>query len=338
MDFAFDLPHLLPLIWALVIAFSVAMYVVLDGFDLGIGILFPFVPNDRDRDRMMASVAPVWDGNETWLVLGGASLFGAFPQAYAQLLPAFYLPLALFLFALIFRGISFEFRARSERSRPLWNAAFACGSTIAAFSQGLILGAFVEGAGASTEASTPFSWLSPFSVMVGLGLVCGYALLGATWLILKTEGLLQAWCDHVAKRLLIGVLVFIGIVSLWTPFAEPEIAARWFSWPRIAYLSPVPILTGVLALALWRALAAGRERAPFLYSIALILLAYIGLGVSLWPYAVPREMTIWQAAAGPMTQGFLLIGVAVMIPLILAYTAYTYRVFRGKVREEDTYH
>ncbi|MBT6116427.1 MAG: cytochrome d ubiquinol oxidase subunit II [Rhodospirillaceae bacterium] len=333
-----DSAYLLPLIWALVIAFGVAMYVVLDGFDLGIGILFPFVPSDRDRDRMMASVAPVWDGNETWLVLGGASLFGAFPKAYAQLLPAFYLPLALFLFALIFRGVSFEFRARSERSRPLWNVAFAGGSTIAAFAQGVILGAFVEGAGASTEAATPFSWLSPFSVMVGLGLVCGYALLGATWLILKTEGPLQAWCDTTAKWLLFGVLGFVGIVSLWTPFAEPEIAARWFSWPEIAYLSPVPILTGVLALTLWRALATGREKAPFLCAVALILLAYLGLGVSLWPYAVPREMTIWQAAAGPKTQGFLLVGVAVMIPLILAYTAYTYRVFRGKVRAEDAYH
>lgn len=328
----------LPLIWALVIAFGVAMYVVLDGFDLGIGILFPFVPGERDRDRMMASVAPVWDGNETWLVLGGASLFGAFPKAYAQLLPAFYLPLALFLFALVFRGVSFEFRARSERSRPLWNAAFAGGSIVAAFAQGLILGAFVEGAGASTESAAPFSWLSAFSVMVGLGLVCGYALLGATWLIVKTDGPFQDWCTRAARRLLLGVLGFVGIVSLWTPLAEPEIASRWFSWPEIAYLSPVPILTAVLAFALWRALATGREKAPFLCAIGLILLAYLGLGISLWPYAVPRELTIWQAAAGPATQGFLLVGVAVMIPLILAYTAYTYRVFRGKVRADDAYH
>ena len=330
----------LPTIWAVIIAFGVLMYIVLDGFDLGIGILFSWAPGDGERDLMMNSVAPVWDGNETWLVLGGAALFAAFPIAYAILLPALYIPLIAMLLALIFRGVSFEFRFRATRSRRIWDVSFALGSILATFCQGLVLGAFIQGFDVRAGAFVGglFDWLTPFSVMTGAALVAGYGLLGATWLVMKTEGDLQRWCRRAAQWLMLAVLVFVAAVSIWTPLAEPEIADRWFTWPNLGYLAPVPVITAAAGAALWVSLRRGREVAPFLLSIVLFFLSYLGLGISLWPYVVPRAVTIWQAASGASSQLFLLIGVLILLPIILGYTAYAYRVFRGKVTGAEGYH
>ncbi len=330
----------LPLIWTAVIAFGVAMYIIMDGFDLGVGILFPFARDEAWRDVMMDSIAPVWDGNETWLVLGGAGLFGAFPLAYATVLPALYVPLILFLVALVFRGIAFEFRHRADTSRGLWNLSFAAGSTLAAFAQGLVLGSFVQGLPIENGrfVGDVLSFLTPFSVFTGAALVVGYGLLGATWLIRKTEGDLQARAFAWARGLALGLLAAIVAVSLWTPLTQEAIAARWFGMPGLLLLSPIPVLTAFCGLFLLLSLKARRENMPFLFAIGLFLLSYLGLAVSLWPYIVPRALTIWDAAAPPTTQLFLLVGVVLFIPLILIYTVIVYRVFRGKVRHGEGYH
>ena len=330
----------LTLIWTGILGFSVFMYVLMDGFDLGIGILFGWIHGESDRDRMMATVAPVWDGNETWLVLGGSGLFAAFPLAYGLLLPALYLPLLLMLIALIFRGVAFEFRHRAVTSRWIWSRAFCIGSIAATVGQGLVLGAFVQGFRVEGErfGGTAFDWLTPFSLFCGIALVAGYALLGASWLILKTDGTLQDHAYRAAKVLLVAVVAAIGVVSVWTPLTNANIAERWFSWPNIALLSPVPLTTGALAIALWRALSLRREVQPFVFAMSLFMLAYGGLAVSLWPMIVPPSISIWQAASSPDTQLFLLIGVALLMPMTLAYTAFSYYVFRGKVREGEGYH
>lgn len=330
----------LPVVWSLLLAVGVMMYVILDGFDLGVGILFPWGRNSEERDVMMNSVAPVWDGNETWLVLGGGGLFAAFPMAYGILMPALYIPIMVMLFALIFRGVAFEFRFKSERSRGVWDMAFCFGSSLAAFAQGVVLGAFIQGFQVDGRGfgGGPLDWLTPFSLMTGFALVCGYALLGATWLVLKAEGELQEWAYQCAQVMLLVVLVWIALVSIWTPLVEPAVASRWFSWPNLLLLSPVPLLTVAVAVALWRSLSQRRERWPFALAVTLFGLCYFGLGVSLWPYVVPRTVTVWEAAAAPESQAFLLVGALVLLPMILIYTAYTYRVFRGKVRVGEGYH
>ncbi|MGE0080991.1 MAG: cytochrome d ubiquinol oxidase subunit II [Thiohalomonadaceae bacterium] len=329
----------LPLVWYVIIGFAVFMYVLLDGFDLGVGILFPFAPSHEDRDVMMNSVAPVWDGNETWLVLGGGGLFIAFPGAYAAAFPALYLPLLLMLIALLFRGVAFEFRFRADRSRRFWSAGFFAGSLFAAFAQGLILGNFVAGipTGDGADAGA-FQWLTPFTLFTALALVIGYALLGATWLILKTDGPLQAWAYSHVRPLTVGMLAAIAIVSLWTPLMSDAIAERWFSWPNILYLSPVPLVTALLCVWLWRAESHHAEEAPFLLTLGLFLLSFVGLAISLWPNILPPDLTIWEAASAPSTQAFMLVGVVILMPLVLGYTAYSYWVFRGKVRHGVGYH
>lgn len=330
----------LPLIWILILGFGIFMYVLLDGFDLGIGLLFPFAAGTAERDVMMQTVAPVWDGNETWLVLGGAILFGAFPVAYAVALPALYMPLVTMLLGLIFRGVAFEFRFKARRRRHLWGLSFAAGSAVATFSQGVVLGAFVTGLPIEGTRFTgnPLDWLSPFSLMTGTALMAGYALLGATWLVMKTEGRLQDWSFQAARRLTLAVAGFIALVSLWTPLAHPAVAARWFTLPNIFYLLPVPLATVGVVAALWSTLHRRREVAPFGLAIGLFLLSYLGLGVSLWPYIVPRVLTFREAAAPAESQIFLLVGVVLLLPVILAYTLYSYRVFRGKVTEDAGYH
>jgi cytochrome d ubiquinol oxidase subunit II len=311
----------------------------MDGFDLGIGILFPFAPGSDERDRMMHSVAPVWDANETWLVLGGAGLLAAFPLAYSVLLTAFYLPLTVMLIALIFRGVAFEFRFKAERSRLWWGIAFHLGSLLAAFSQGMVLGSFINGIPVSDRSYTggALDWFSPFSLMTGLGLVSGYALLGCSWLIMKTDGRLQDWAYRAARPLLFGVLACIAIVSLWTPFLRQAIADRWFSWPNMLYLSPVPLLTALLAWLLYRAVVERRDGRPFAIALALFLLSYGGLAISLWPNVIPPRISIWEAAAAPDSMGFLLAGTIFVIPVVLFYTAYSYYVFRGKVGHDEGY-
>ncbi len=335
-----DLTFSLPLIWSGVIAFAVFMYVLMDGFDLGIGILFQSVPTDDERDTMMNSVAPIWDGNETWLVLGGGGLLGVFPLAYATILPALYLPVIIMLVALVFRGVAFEFRFKAMRSKGVWNWAFCLGSLVASFSQGVVLGAFVQGFEVVDRAYAggPFDWLTPFSILAGLGVTAGYALLGATWLIMKTEGPLQNWAYRISLPLLLTVIGFMAAVSLWVPFLDTEIRERWFAWPNIAYLAPVPLLVAATTFGLYRALMTQRERLPFLLSMVLFLLGYAGLGISLWPNIVPPDISIWDAASPPETQGFMLIGVALMMPFVLGYTAYVYWVFRGKVVPDAGYH
>ena len=333
----------LPLIWAGIIAFGVTMYVLLDGFSLGIGILFPFVKGVDERDLMMGSVAPVWDGNQTWLVLGGTSLFAAFPEAFGLLLSILYLPLIVMVIALVFRGVAFEFRFKAERHeiwRPIWDLSFIVGCLVAAVCQGMVLGAYVTGFSLQGREYTggAMGWLTPFSLMTGVAVPCGYALLGACWLLIKTEGHLQAWARRAAVRLLVVMLGFIALVSLWTPLADAAIAERWFSWPNLLYLSPVPVLTAAVALALYHTLRQGHEYVPFVLCVVLYVLALAGLAISLWPYIVPRSLTIWEVAAPPKSQLFILIGVAIIIPLVLLYTAHAYYVFRGKVREEDFYH
>ncbi len=330
----------LPVIWAAIIGLAVAMYVILDGFDLGIGILFPFAETERDRDQMMNSVAPFWDGNETWLVLGGAGMMVAFPLAYSIILPALYLPVIIMLLALVFRGVAFEFRWIGVTSKPHWTFAFAAGSALAAFCQGLILGGLIQGIKMENRAFAggAFDWATPFAVLCGLGLVAGYGLLGATWLIMKTEGSVAKRAGLEAKLLLIAVLAFMAVVSIWTPLAFERIAARWFSLPNILFFWWVPAATALFSFALWRWLETGREVLPFLATIALFLLGYLGLLISNFPYLVPPSLTIWQAAAAPATQVFMLMGTLVLLPIIIGYMIFVYWIFGAKVREGEGYH
>jgi cytochrome d ubiquinol oxidase subunit II len=330
----------LPLIWAALIGTAVAMYVVLDGFDLGVGILFPFARNERERDQMMNSVAPFWDGNETWLVLGGAGLLVAFPPAYAVIMPAFYLPVIVMLLALVFRGVAFEFRWVAVTSKRYWNFAFVTGSALAGLAQGIILGGLIQGIRVENGvfAGGSFDWATPFALLCGLGVVAGYALLGATWLVMKTDGPVAERNRAHAKMLLLAVLGFMGAVSLWTPLTVPSIAQRWFSLPNILYLWPVPLVTALTALMAWRWLEGGRDIPPFLASIALFLLGYLGLVISWFPYLVPPSLTIWQTAAHPSSQMFMLVGTVALLPIILGYIVFVYWIFRGKVREGEGYH
>ena len=330
----------LPVIWAALIGGAVAFYVILDGFDLGVGILFPFADNERERDQMMASVAPFWDGNETWLVLGGAGLLVAFPGAYAAIMPALYLPVIVMLLALVFRGVAFEFRHIAVTSKKYWNVAFAAGSTIAALCQGAILGGLIQGIRVEdgAYAGGAFDWATPFALLCGLGVLAGHGLLGATWLVMKTEGTVAERARRHAKVLLVAVIAFMAAVSLWTPLAFERIARRWFSTPNILFLWPVPIVTALVALAGWRALERGREVAPFLAAIGLFLLGYLGLVISTFPYLVPPSLTVWQTASVPASQIFMLIGTLILLPVILGYVVFVYWIFRGKVREGESYH
>ncbi len=335
-DIVFDLPF----IWAGLIAFAVLAYVLFDGFDLGIGMLFPFGRDKADRDTMMNSVAPVWDGNETWLVLGGGGLFAVFPLAYAIVMPALYAPIFAMLLGLIFRGVAFEFRWRSGRHEWFWDWSFTIGSAVATFAQGIALGALVQGIRVSGRAYGGgwWDWLTPFSVLTGLALMVGYMLLGATWLVLKTEGELQDHAYGWAKRAAIGTLALIGLVSLWTPFLSPVFMARWLAWPQILYTAPVPLLVLCCAATLFIGLNRRWELAPFMAAAGLFILSYVGLAISFYPYIVPPTVTIWAAAAPDNSLQFLLVGAVVLLPLILAYTAYSYWVFRGKVDPAGGYH
>jgi cytochrome d ubiquinol oxidase subunit II len=329
----------LPLIWAAIIGSAVALYVILDGFDLGIGMLFPFAEDESERNQMMASIAPLWDGNETWLVMGGVGLLVAFPLAYAIVMPAFYLPVIAMLLALVFRGVAFEFREIGH-NKALWNAAFAGGSTLAGFCQGVILGGMVQGIAVANNAYAggPFDWLTPFAVLCGLGVATGYALLGATWLVMKTSGPVAERARAHAEWLLYAVLAFMAAVSLWTPLAFPQIGERWFSLPNILYLWPVPLLTALTAYIAWRALRRDRDATPFVATIVLFLLGFAGLVISSFPYLVRPSLTIWQTAAAPGSQWFMLVGTVVLLPVILAYTAYVYWLFRGKIGPGQGYH
>jgi len=325
--------------WAGVIAFAVFAYVVMDGFDLGIGALFPLLEPGQDRDVAMNSVAPVWDGNETWLVLGGGGLMAAFPLAYAIIMPAVYAPIVAMLLGLVFRGVAFEFRWRDPAHRAFWDVAFAGGSIVAALAQGIILGALLQGVEVRDRqyAGGWWDWLTPFSLLTGASLLVGYATLGATWLIIKTDGALQAFAYRLAGWLGAGLVAGIVLVSAATPFLEAAYYRRWFAMPGVLLAAQVPLLVGVATALFFFSLRRRRLYAPFLLVLALFALSFVGLGVSLFPNIVPTAVTIWEAASPPKSQGFMLVGAAILIPIILAYTAHAYWVFRGKVGHEG-YH
>jgi cytochrome d ubiquinol oxidase subunit II len=333
----------LALVWALLVAFAVLAYVVLDGFDLGIGILFPWFRRAEERDLLSATIAPVWDGNETWLILGGGGLFAAFPLAYAVLMPALYVPVLAMLLALVFRGVAFEFRwrARSRPSRRVWDGAFLFGSAIAAFAQGAMLGAILQGIEVADRsfAGGPWDWASAFSALTGLAVVAGYALLGACWLVIKTTGAIQARARRIGRALTPVLVGFIAAVSLVTPLLEPVYWEHWFTWPGVLLAALAPALVALLAWRLWVRLGRGRrDWAPMLLTLGLFLVTFVGLGVSIWPYAVPTGITIWDAATSFRSQIFMFVGAAVLIPIILGYTAYAYWVFRGKLEPGEGSH
>ena len=327
----------LSLIWLVIIAVGVFIYVVLDGFDLGIGLLFPLFPDKEDRDVMMNTVAPVWDGNETWLVLGGACLLAAFPVVYSAVLSALYLPLIMMLVGLIFRGVAFEIRAKANRTQPLWDLAFIGGSALATFCQGVALGAYIQGIRVEQRefAGGGMDWLSPFSLFTGVGVLVTYAMLGAGWLLIKTDGRLQSRLYQLMRPLTLVFLLVIALVSLFTPMVDPAIATRWFSTPNVYCLLPLPIAACLCGIGIWCALSRKQEYRPYWLTLLMVALGYIGFLISIWPHLIPPSVTLWEAAAPASSQRFALYGVAIILPIILAYTALGYWVFRGKVRASD---
>lgn len=330
----------LPFIWAGIIAFAVLVYVVLDGFDLGVGILFPFAKDSHDHDVMMNSVAPVWDGNETWLVMGGGGLFAAFPLAYATILPALYMPIIIMLLALVFRGVAFEYRWRTVRWRRVWDVSFFGGSFVATLMQGIVLGALVQGIEIKNRAYAGgwWDWLTPFSILTGIAVVCGYSLLGSTWLVMKTEGELQMRMRNLSWIFAVTTLIFVGLVSIVTPFLHPEYIERWFTFPAAYFSLIVPLLVLFAIWKLFSGLIDQNDYAPFLSSLAIFMLGFIGIGISFYPHIVPPSLTIAEAAAPAKSLEFALLGTVILVPLILAYTAYSYWVFRGKVNSAKDYH
>ena len=327
-------------IWTLILGMAVFFYVLLDGFDLGVGILFGLAPDTESRNTIMNSIAPIWDGNETWLVLGGLGLLAAFPVAFAIIIPAVYFPILVMLLALVFRGVAFEFRFRDAPRKTFWDHAFSYGSGIATFAQGVVLGSFIQGFEVQGRVFSghSFDFLTPFSLMTGVALLFGYGLLGAGWLILKTEGGIQSAARRHGRVCLIGVLAAIAIVSIWTPVANHAVAARWFSWPNVLILAPVPIATAAAAWMTWRALGSRAEVLPFAGAILLFVLSYLGIAISLFPMIVPYHFTLSEAASSDRTQAFLLVGTLVLLPVILMYSGWSYWVFRGKVRADTGYH
>ncbi len=328
-------------IWTVILAIGVFLYVLLDGFDLGVGILYGFAPDTASRNTMMNSIAPVWDGNETWLILGGVGLLVAFPLAFAIIIPAVYFPILIMLLALIFRGVAFEFRFRDAAHRTFWDHGFTYGSMLATFAQGVVLGAFIQGFAVEGRAfiGSSFDCFTLFSTLTGVALVFGYGLLGAGWLIIKTEGELQARVRRQGRMCLIGVVACVAIVSVWTPILDHDIAMRWLSWPNLALLAPIPIVTAGIAWLTWQSLARpSPEAASFLGAVGLFLMSYVGIAISLWPMIVPHHYTLWEAASSPKTQAFLLVGTLFLLPTVLLYTAWSYWVFRGKVRADMGYH
>ena len=325
-------------IWTVILGLAVFYYVVFDGFDLGVGILYG-VASAEARPIMMSSIAPIWDGNETWLVLGGLGLLAAFPLAFAIIIPAVYFPILIMLLALVFRGVAFEFRFKRPALQRFWDNAFCAGSAVATFAQGVVLGSFIQGFKVDGRqfAGSSFDWITPFVLLTGLALMFGYGLLGSCWLVMKTTGELQQWSRRNGRICLAGVVVAIVAVSLYTPLVDPTIAERWFSWPNIVLLAPVPVLTAVIVAGCWYALGSPLEAAPFLAAVGLFLMSFIGIAISLWPMIVPRHYSLWEAASAPSTQAFLLIGTLFLLPVILMYTAWSYWVFRGKARADTGY-
>lgn len=328
------------LIWAALIAIAVFAYVALDGFDLGMGILFPWIREEKYRDRMVNSVAPVWDGNETWLVLGGGGLLAVFPLAYSVLMPALYMPVIAMLLGLIFRGVAFEFRFKSKANKHWWDRAFMLGSMVAALSQGIMLGAMLQGIKVTDRAYAGgwFDWLSPFTLFAGIAVCVGYALLGATWLVMKTDGPLQMRAYNYGRNSAILLILAIAAVSIYLVSSFENVADRWLTWPGSAALWVVPFALAVIGGGLLNSLTKQQEGRPYLWALGVFLIAFIGFAVSIFPYLIPFQITLWEAAAPDNSLAFLLVGAVILLPIIFAYTGYTYWVFRGKVKEDSGYH
>ena len=331
--------HSLVPIWTVILGLGVFIYVSLDGFDLGVGMLQGLVQPSQ-RETVMNSIGPFWDGNETWLILGGVGLLAAFPVAFAIIIPAVYFPILIMLLALVFRGVAFEFRFKHVRLRRIWDWAFCGGSLVATFAQGVVLGSFIQGFKVEGRvfAGSSFDFATPFAMLTGVSLVFGYALLGAGWLVMKTDGALQAWSRRAGRVCLVGVSCCIAAVSLWTPLASTAIAQRWFGWPNTALLLPLPVASLAIGIYAWRALGRDGDWHAFAASIALFALSFLGVAISLWPMIVPGHFTLWEAASPESTQAFLLVGTLVLLPVVLFYTAWSYWVFRGKVRQGEGYH
>lgn len=330
----------LSFIWAGIIALAVLIYVILDGFDLGVGLLFPLTRNEQERNVMMNSVAPIWDGNETWLVLGGGGLFAVFPLAYAVVMPALYMPIILMLLGLVFRGVAFEYRWRTKRWKGTWDVAFFGGSLVASFCQGIALGALVQGIEIENRAYAGgwWDWLTPFSVLTGAAVTVGYAMLGATWLNMKLEGRIQSRMRRLARPFGVATVVFMAAVSVWTPFLDQVYFDRWFVWPTIGFSAVVPVLVALCIYGLFHGLQLRKDVQPFLCALSLFVLGFIGIGISFYPYMVPPSLTIADAAAPDSSLWFALVGTLILLPMILAYTAYAYWVFRGKIDPNEGYH
>jgi cytochrome d ubiquinol oxidase subunit II len=331
--------HSLVPIWTVILGLGVFIYVVLDGFDLGVGMLHGLVQSSQ-RETVMSSIGPFWDGNETWLILGGVGLLAAFPVAFAIIIPAVYFPILIMLLALVFRGVAFEFRFKHARLRRVWDGAFCGGSLLATFAQGVVLGSFIQGfkVDGRVFAGSSLDFATPFALLTGVALVFGYALLGAGWLVMKTDGPLQAWSRKTGRVCLAAVSFCIAAVSVWTPLASSVIAQRWFGWPNTALLLPLPVASLAVGLYAWHALGKDGTWQAFAAAVALFALSFLGVVVSLWPMIVPGHFTLWQAASPESTQAFLLVGTLVLLPVILFYTGWSYWVFRGKVCSGEGYH
>ncbi len=328
------------LIWYMLIAIAVFAYVALDGFDLGIGILFLGGDSVEERDLMMNSIAPVWDGNETWLVLGGGGLFAVFPLAYAVVMPALYAPLIIMLLGLIFRGVAFEYRFRTRRGKFLWDSSFFIGSLVATFTQGVMLGTLLQGVEVLDRQYNGgwFDWLTPFTLFCGLVTISAYTLLGACWLLIKLPQTYQSSYYATAKRSALALVVMIAILSIWLPLSNADIAARWFAFPQALLFLLIPAACAYLVYLLFKDLIEHKPLQAYLASLGLLLLASLGFGVSTYPYIVPHSLTYTEAAAPDSSLKFLLTGTLFLLPLIIAYTAYSYWVFRGRLNEGEGYH
>ncbi|CCK74477.1 Cytochrome d ubiquinol oxidase, subunit II [Oleispira antarctica RB-8] len=327
------------LVYLLLIGFGVLVYVLLDGFSLGVGILSPLLKNSDNKAIAMKSLSHIWDSNQTWLVFGGVVLFVAFPVVYSFVLSNLYLPIILMLVALIFRGIAFEFRFKSDRSQGFWDLSFAFGSIIATFCQGIILGALVGDMSSTKTLADPVDWLTPFSITTGFALLSGYGLLGACWLVRKTEASLQVVAKKLAQKLLFIMLAFFAVVSIWMLIDQPAVAERWLNFPGSLALLPLPLLSLFFAYRLWFIL---RERTepglkPLAYAMGLFAAAFGGLVAGIFPYIIPGRLTIWEAIAPDKTVYFTLVGILIFIPVVIAYNIYAYRTFSGKTSMKDGY-
>ncbi len=327
---------MLPYVIFGLIALAVLMYVLMDGWDLGVGILFLVAPRDAERDQMMESIEPFWDGNETWLVFGGVTLFGAFPSVYAAALQVLYLPVMMMLLALVFRGISFEFRARATGSRVAWNWAFGLGSTVASFSQGMMLGKLVQGVPLQPAAYGQAITVSLFPILCGVAMVSGYALLGAAWVVYKTDGTTQTFGREVSRAAWLLTLTTFFIAGVWTPLSVAQVGRRWFGFPQALLFGALAVALVAAALAFWRSIWTSQSDARMLrLAVLMTVLAFAGVAGTIWPYALPYRVSIVNAAADPVTLKFVLVGIVCVLPLVLIYQLYAYRVFAGKVSENS---